>query len=187
MALATDTLKYLSSTHRSEFQNRKKLEWRVLFAVTTSFAVAAAGVWSSNTTLDQGSIGKMPTVLVWIAFIIIALLTCVLLYCLHLAHEINKAAAHKTELHLQAIYNHISNLKSDPLTPLDMLSDRSKIFHFENPAKSLKTGPWGLIWECAIIILTAMICAYLIGLKLKAPSLKTNPNNSISTTVHALF
>src|ERR1700744_2346894 len=100
MPLATDILKHLSNTHRLEFQNRKKLEWRIFFSVPTSFAIIAAGVWSNNTTLDQRIIGKMPSQYVWIVFIIVVVVTWFLLYCLHLSHEVNKSAAHKAEIHL---------------------------------------------------------------------------------------
>ena len=179
-ALTVDILKYLSSTHRAEFQSRKKFEWRVFFTVPMAFAVITAGVWSNNATINQG-LETLSAWFVWIVFIITALITCVLLYFLHLSHEVNKSAAHPAELHLQAIYNQISGLETEqPLSALKMFSERSPVIKFENPHKSIKAGPWGFISEGLIILIIAGVCACLIQIKLnnlnkKAASTKPVP------------
>jgi hypothetical protein len=184
MALAVDILKHLSVTHRSAFESRKKFEWKLFFAVPTFFVVVTAGVWN-NTNLNH-LIGQVSDTAVWITSGIIAVVTCALLYLLQLAHEVNKSAAHQAEEHLQRIYNESSGLATKfHAPPLDMFSKRSDVWVFENPARSLKAGPWGIMFQWLVVAVIAFGCAYLITVKLDRLNATGEPMTPVPTIIHA--
>jgi hypothetical protein len=66
-----------------------------------------------------------------------------------------------------------------------MFSKPFQVFVWEHPAKSLRAGPWGLLWQWTVIVGIALVCAFLIGVKLKMLNVKEEAKSSVPTNVHA--
>lgn len=182
MDLAVDILKHLSITHRSAFESRKKLEVKVFFAVPTFFVVVTAAVWSNYASLGN-LIGQVSDLAIWIVSSIIAVATCVNLYCLQVSHEVNKSAAHQAEEHLQRIYNRKSGFTTES-QPLGMVTMIPNIWAIKNQ-KSLKVATLGMIFQWAMVAVIAFGCAYLITVKLDSLHGTGEPTSPAPTVIHA--
>ena len=95
-------LKFLSQTHRNEFNERRKYEWKILFAVLTFYVLAVAAVCKEEfkvvSVLSEhpgwktifGVVGTF-------VFLLLAFVTSCFLFGLHKANDSNKQIAHTVE------------------------------------------------------------------------------------------
>src|ERR1043166_5448868 len=86
-----DILKHLSSIHRSQFDIRQKLEWKVIFTALTFYVLVPVGVTSKNIHLKNDW---------WFLLVLYGLFTGIILLFLsriQTAHNQNKRAAELAE------------------------------------------------------------------------------------------
>lgn len=134
-------LKFISQTHRREFRQRCRYEWRTLTATLTFFVLAAA------TSLKQGMLKPQNCQqegFVWLVSIAVTVSSIFYLKNIHAAHRKNKEIAQAAEDNL-----------------IDSTSDEVLKEKREN-AKNEHSANWSLYWQSAIIFVFAIASTLII-------------------------
>jgi len=139
-----EILKTLSMIHRGQFDQRRTYEWRIIFATLGIFASSVAAKLLGTANLPTSYLFR---VIVWIAFIILAIIASIYLYFVHQANETNKRFAHAAE---DALMN-ISGVEGFIQAKADI-------------PKSVRWF-WSLTWQVMTLILFAVVCSFIITLK----------------------
>jgi len=90
-----DALKYLSSAHRSQFDIRQKLEWRVVFTAFTFYILVPSAVYADRISIPR-------ELWCWVVLVYLAFWWIIFSFLKRLqeSHNVNKAAAELAEDHL---------------------------------------------------------------------------------------
>jgi hypothetical protein len=137
-----EILKFISQTHRLQFDQRREYEWKTLFSTLSVYGLSAAAKLAGNINIPGGSTFK---ILVWAAFGILAIISSTYLYHIHRAHQTNKGFAEEAEKALMKISG-VSELKKA-----------------QSEAEKRKARrPWSLIWQLMTIFIFAVASAFII-------------------------
>jgi hypothetical protein len=103
-----DALKYLSETHRKEFHERRKYEWKLLFTVLAFYVFVVIAILKEEfkilSIIEGNSIVTTISVyFVFILFLSLAFIASKFIYGIHLANEINKSIAEKAENTMESL------------------------------------------------------------------------------------
>lgn len=96
-------LKFLSNTHRTEFNERRKHEWKTLLSLITFYILCAASVLSGKFKIPSSPL--ILILLTWAVFLFAAVIAVHFLLDLHSANNINKEIANKSENAIVDILN----------------------------------------------------------------------------------
>lgn len=145
-AVKLEQLRFISQTHRTLHENRRRLEWRV-FSVTLSVYVLSA-----LAALKGDFKVKLPQTAdagIWIAYILLAIITVLYTQKMHVANMINMRIAEKAEEKIDEIIGH----------------DGSKQIINEFKSK-IPNRFWSWHWQTVVTLLVAMVCALIITIAL---------------------
>lgn len=136
-----DALQFLARIHRSQFDERRKHEWKVVFTILTFFVlVAAAGV--------KGEFQK--PLLAGYVFYSLAAISSLFLAFVHHANHLNKIIAQAAESGIQDILNGRS-------PTLNILPPKVGVFSW------LCRSGWAWIWQTAVVFIFAHAVAGVTG------------------------
>ena len=136
-----ETLKFLITTHCSEFEKRRSYQWKGVVGVITLMVLFAAAKVVEKTS--QG-INEIPDVIVWCSVLGVALITSLVLFYAYKAHAFNKAVAHRAEDALQKLMN------DEEIDKLDLYA-----------IPPITVG-WGWWFESVVVIVFAIVSACVI-------------------------
>lgn len=145
-----EVLQFIATQHRTEFENRRKVEWRVVILCLTFYVVALA------MKLRPGSeIPNISWLVVMLGFLSIALVTVIFSLHIHRAHAINKEFAERAENTIQDILT-----GGNP--------DYKNLFTKPDAADSIYTlirhgkhGMYGWRFQSLMIFLLALLSTFL--------------------------
>lgn len=138
-----DCLKFLSQTHRSLHDQRRKCDFEVLIATISFYVIAVAGRFSGKITIPTS---EKFVALVWIACVGLSVVASAFLWRLHTANRKNMKLAMSAE---DALINILSKIEVNIEKPPSENSS-SCGFHF------------GWFWQSLILVIFAIECSLLL-------------------------
>lgn len=107
-------LQFISNTHRSLHDQRRKSETQAFFTALTFYALIGAARFTSVGTIPSPLPG-MWNCAVWILVMAMAVISAVYLYVIHRANQVNKTIAETAESEIQRIIQiNATNLDKRP-------------------------------------------------------------------------
>lgn len=89
-----EALTHLSQVHRGQFDERRKYEWKAFVTLLTFYVLCVASKYAGKSRIPDNLLFN---IIVWIAFIGIAVLTSLFLARVNIANKINKGIAKSAE------------------------------------------------------------------------------------------
>lgn len=86
--------KFISQVHRSQVDERRKYEWKIVFTSLTFYVLCVAAKYKDGVIFPNGSKFKL---IVWLIFLLLAFFVSLFLFYLHTANNTNKKIAEKAE------------------------------------------------------------------------------------------
>lgn len=155
-------LQYLSQTHRNEFNERRKCEYKVLLSLLTFFVLCAVSTLSDKIKIPNDSLLFIR--FIWIIFSLTAIIFSKYLIDLHSANNINKKIAEISEGKIADILE-ISSKKNEDFLPLsDKIKKHLQILLWKdvlNP-RSKRRGLWACRTQVLMVWLFAISAAFLL-------------------------
>jgi len=128
-------LQFIASTHRLEFENRRKVEWRVVILCLTFYVLAVALKFKEGVKIP---LSARPLLIV--AFLLVAAVTVIFSFFIHLAHAANKGIAERAESAIQSIINGITD---EPI-------------HLFGKSGGSSSGIYGWLCQSAMVVVFAL-------------------------------
>ena len=147
-----ECLKFISQVHRSQFNERRKYEWKIVLTTLSFYVFCVAAVYGGNFTLPNSWIFKGA---VWIIFIPLAAIASGFLRLLHRANNLNKIFAERAE---NAIADILGN------KTLFSCPDNYRVFQSSLFKKDIG-GMWAWCWQTAMLFFFAIVSVILLTLK----------------------
>ena len=142
----TDLLKFMSETHRREFNERRRHEIKIVLTVLTFYVLAGS---SRFTEYFPDNLSHVFKVAIWHSFILLAIVSSVFLWFVHNANNTNKTIAERSE-------NAIIGLMKNENITIDV---------YKKPFKGEGTVKWAnWLWETIIFTLFALGSASILTL-----------------------
>lgn len=137
-------LQFISTTHRTAFDQRRHYEWQTVITTLTFYALTVAAVYAGDFRLpkSQCAVGMIFS----LALLGLATISCRFLQHIHEANATNKGITEAAERAI--IETSVIKEVRGALPPVRRGSE----------------GNWALRWECTIICLFALISALLLWL-----------------------
>ncbi|MCK4698204.1 MAG: hypothetical protein KAT53_07875 [Dehalococcoidia bacterium] len=152
-----ECLKFISQIHRSQFDERRRYEWKIVFTALTFYVLCVAAIYGGNITLPSGWIS---TVVVWGLSIGLAVSIATFLASLHTANNKNKTFAENAE---KAIADLVED--KEPTT-LSLFSLKKNIqVSWSNFFNRDIAGIWAWRWQVVTLLFFAIASAALLTLK----------------------
>lgn len=154
-----DGLKHISQVHRSQFDERRKTEWKIVFTVLAFyFGIITAKITNSIDT-SQNKLG------VTIVIFFIAFITIFYLRRIHIANHTNKIIAQKAEdAIVKCLKNNPPNLNIFPKKNEKSFITKiiNAIFNiFKEKKEWEKWKKWSWYWQCGLLISIAICSAFI--------------------------
>lgn len=143
---AMDLLKFLSHTHRSLHDQRRKYEVQAFLTTLTFFAIVGAAPFLDKVCLPSPSLWF--TIAVSLILVAVATISAKYLQEIHKSNQANKEVAESAE-------NEVRQLLSSSQCPVDAPSQSSR-------EKWGRFGPPTLVWQSVMIIMFAITAALLL-------------------------
>ena len=165
-----ECLKFISQIHRSQFTERTRYEWKIVFTTLTFYVLSIVAVYSGQITLPSVESGILAFIvlrsIVLGMFLGLATVIAIYLGYIHMGNNKNKTFAENAE-------HTIGNLLEDKMPQtLDMfLLEESKHwvswdkFWEKNPDGKRRRGRWGWIGQVVTIFIFASTAILLIYCK----------------------
>ena len=139
---------FLAQIHRKQFDERRRYEWKIIFTLLSFYVLAALF------TL-QDKVNPPSAWIVWLCFLILAIISSLFLAFLHAANFKNKEIAHRAEGAILDILNEtgskVNLFKEHTLWLSCKLFDKLK-----------NSNQWSWLWQTVIIFLFALMSALVI-------------------------
>ncbi|GAB1041632.1 hypothetical protein I6M46_15945 [Shewanella algae] len=148
-----ETLRFIVSTHRSEFEKRRSYQWKAIAGIITVMALMAAARVTEKTS---AIVSTIPDKLVWACLLVIAIVGSAFLCYVHIANAVNKTIAHRAENALQ------ESLNGNDIRPLDLYSNLPKKPTLSGLFSVGNGGFWGWLFESIILLIFAVFSAIVI-------------------------
>lgn len=145
-AVKLEQLRFISQTHRTLHENRRRIEWRVFSVTLSVYALSALAALKGDFKVK---LPQTADVGIWIAFILLAIITVMYSKKIHVANLINMRIAEKAE---DKIDEMIGNDGSKQI-----------INEFES---IIPNRFWSWHWQTVITLLVAIACAFIITIAL---------------------
>lgn len=150
-----DGLKHISQTHRSQFDERRRMEWKLVFAVIAFFL----GIITTNLSdkiisgNDSFLINQELHFNLVIIFFVIVALSIIYLLCIHSANYKNKKIAEDAENAISDIVNGEEDIN------FNMPCERT----FWEKIKDLKYGlNWSWFFQMMILFFICLVAIYVL-------------------------
>lgn len=95
-----DSLKFLATQHRAEFSERRKIEYRVLFATLSFYILSVGSVLTSTVVIPPNILQSA-----WIGYSALAVITSFFLKNIHRANQRNRKFAQNAEEKLDKLFS----------------------------------------------------------------------------------
>jgi len=92
-----DALQFISKTHRTLHNTRRDFEWKIFITTLTFYVLTVAAKLAGDLKFPVTNNAKTT---VWILAIIVAVLSCIYLWLMHRANDVNKSIAELAENNL---------------------------------------------------------------------------------------
>jgi len=146
-------LKFLTQTHRSEFDERRKYEWKIIFTLLTFYIISIATKYGGNIHLPTDN--KFLSI-VWSGFLALAIITSIFLGYIHMANNKNKTIAENAEEAIGMLINEI------PILGMSLFSfEEKKYWTSWKKIFEQKSGRWSWVTQTITLIAFSIISAYL--------------------------
>jgi hypothetical protein len=89
-----DCLKYISQIHRSQFDERRKIEFKILFSTLSFYILSVAAIYGGKVQLPSN---WMFIFAIWVVLSGVAVITVIYLLSIHKACNMNKTFAENAE------------------------------------------------------------------------------------------
>jgi len=162
-----ECLKFISQIHRSQFTERSKYEWKIVFTTLTFYVLFIVAVYSGKIILPSVKSGILAFLIVPVMSFGLATVIAIYLGYVHISNNKNKTFAENAE---NAMWN---LLKSETPQTLNVFSlEKSKhwvsrdTFWGKNTDGKRKRGRWGWIGQVVTISIFALSTFLLIYLYL---------------------
>lgn len=157
-SLSLDGLKHISKIHRSQFDERRKTEWKLVFAIIAFYFGIITTNISNNFLTDNTNpvINHSLQTTIFYVFFIITLLSILYLLFIHKANFINKSIAEDAEENIEIIINGGKEINFK-------MPEKEKSF-FEK-ILNLKYGcNWSWFFQSAILFSLCIITFHILKL-----------------------
>ena len=152
-----ECLKFISQVHRSQFNERRRYEWKIVFTSLSFYALCVAAVFGGKVTLPTSWQFKL---VIWIMFLVLAVVIATFLASLHTANNMNKSFAENAENAIADI------LEGKDPTTLPLLSPPKNCrVSWGSLFKSEIRGIWAWRWQVVTLLFFAIASAMLLTLK----------------------
>jgi len=151
---AISALQFISQTQRDAFTNRRNVEWKIFYTALT-FDVLSVGA-KLKVELDLSSYVKY----IWIAYLLLSIVSSIFLLYLSRAHHINKSSAHKAEHAILKLLKDEQLVEND----LQLYSNHKRCFSFKRLYTVGEAGNWAWFWQTVVLILFAVSAALLLSI-----------------------
>lgn len=151
-----ECLKFISQVHRSQFDERRRHEWKIVFTLLTFYVFIVATIYGRRDPLPSDDL----KLAVWIIFPVLAVLTTIFLAKVHMANGKNKTFAEKAENAIEEL------LKGDEPKSLALfcLKDSKNWVSWRGLFKSGKQGRWGWVGQVVMLFAFSIFLAVLLTL-----------------------
>lgn len=176
-------LRYLSQIHRSQFDERRKYEWKAFLTLLTFYVLCAASKLSGKVPIPHSAV---VTYFFFGVFVLVAYVAMLYLADLHTANNDNKEIAENAEHAIMDILGGKSpKISRDALLPTEDESlppEKKRQIFLKDLYKfqSRKRGVWGWRWQVIMICIFAITVGVIFMLPAKPFS--ANPRTSTSQT-----
>lgn len=136
-----DLHKTISQIHRSQFDERRRYEWRVLTYSLGIYVAVLVGKYTGEVKFPSSPAFAWA---VWIVFISLALASAAYLWCVHVANKVNQRFAHAAE------------------DALMCLSKEESYKAVRNSLPGVVGFHWALVWEVVVLVLVAVGTAWIL-------------------------
>lgn len=144
-----ESFRFLAQIHRNQFNERRKNEWKIIFTILTFYILTAAFRLQNKVTMP-------PTWIIWVSFILLALLTILYLALTHAAKYKNRSIAHNAEAAILDILNETGS-------KVNLFNDHSPWLPYKYFEKLKNNNQWEWIWQSIVILLFAIMSALVIS------------------------
>ena len=151
-AMQQDSLKYLSSVHRKQFQERRSVvEFRCFFTTLTFYVLSFLAIYKGDINISSGALRYING-----AFLVVAFFSTVFIAYVHMAGNKDKELAERAEDGLRDI------IGGKSCRDQEVRFDQ----YFVSWSTICKKGKWGYIWQTVTIWSFAVIAMRLIYSKI---------------------
>lgn len=138
-----ERLRFISTTHRTAFDQRRHYEWQTVITTLTFYVLTVATAYAGKFRLPKS---ECAVAIASLLAILLASMSCGFLRHIHTANGKNKLVAEAAE---RAIVE---------MTVVKEVRDALP------PVRRNGEGDWALLWECAVIVLFALTSVALLSL-----------------------
>lgn len=144
---------HLASSHREQFEQRRRYEWRIIFTALSFYVATAAAFLGGDLDLQGWRF-----LIVGVAYLLLAIFTCIYLAFIHMAHNMNKSIAEYAEdtlmeLALGGQPQGVKKINDIIQTSRHWVSWR-KLF--------IGAGVWSWAWQSVILLAVALAAWFLL-------------------------
>jgi hypothetical protein len=151
-----DGLKFVSQTHRAQFDGRRNYEYKIVFAVLSFYISTLAIIYGGQIVFPSYLNYKLIFPLI---FLCLAVGTAIFLGYLHFANNINKTFAENAENTINDLF-----MNKNPSEPSLFKLDNTTYWISWRPIKG-KKGKWAWFWQVLALFVFSITASILIILK----------------------
>jgi len=108
-SIILDGFKHISKIHRAQFDERRKIEWKLVFTILAFyFGIITAKITAKK--INGTELTSINVDLIWLIFAIIAIVSIFYLLFIHKANNINKSIAENAEKAITAIIKNANKI-----------------------------------------------------------------------------
>ncbi len=152
-----ECLKFISQVHRSQFDERRRYEWKIVFTSLSFYALCVAAIYGGKITLTSSWQFKL---VIWVMFLVLAVVIATFLASLHTANNMNKTFAQRAEGAIADILDGKERKTLSLFSPPDNYR-----VSWGSLFKSDIRGIWAWRWQVVTLLFFAIASAMLLTLK----------------------
>lgn len=139
---SVEILRFLSQIHRTQIDKRREYEWKTFFSTLGVYALSAVAKLAGDVTVPDD---RLFDILVWGAFLSLAMISSAYLFHIHESHEADERFAVAAESALIKI------------SGISELEQAQKAITQKQPKRN-----WSRIWQFVTILVFSLASSYLI-------------------------
>ena len=149
--------KFISSTFRASFNERRKHEFKILFTVLTFYVLSASAAITIIDKPSQAFLGTLLDIIVYVVFMGLAAAAIAELYNVHIANDMDKTFSENAEEYIAAAIEG----RDLPAIKIFRYGDRDSLEYTRvRHSKTFRLSFW--IWHSIIILIFAFTTAFFI-------------------------
>jgi len=151
-----EALKFISQVHRSQFNERRRYEWKIVFTSLTFYVLCVAATYGGWVSIPSNWEFKLG---IWIMFLALAVAVATFLSSLHTANNMNKTFAQRAE---DAIADMLDGKERETLS---LFSNPNIRVSWDTLLKRNIGGMWAWRWQVLTLLVFAITSALFLTLK----------------------